>query len=111
MTLSVVLCWVSFMLNVIMLSFTNNPFMVSVFMLNVVMLTAIMLNAMAPLFWFKKRIGYSSFQKVEIYQQTCSVVHQLIHNPKFGGSYPASDESSYIYITNIAYVVYNGSVF
>jgi len=40
----VLLCLVSFKLNVVMLSFANNPFMLRVsFMLNVVMLNVIML--------------------------------------------------------------------
>ncbi len=36
------------MLNVVMLSVANKPFMLSVFMLNVVMLSVIMLNVVAP---------------------------------------------------------------
>jgi hypothetical protein len=36
------------MLNVVILSVTNKPFMLSVFMLNVVMLSVVMLNVMAP---------------------------------------------------------------
>jgi hypothetical protein len=37
------------MLNVIILSVANKPFMLSVFMLSVVMLSVIMLNVVAPL--------------------------------------------------------------
>ena len=52
MTLStialVLLCRVSFMLNVVMLSVANKPFMLSVFMLNVVLLSVIILNVVAP---------------------------------------------------------------
>jgi hypothetical protein len=43
MTLSVLLCLVSFMLNVVMLSVANKPFM-----LNVVMLSVVLLNVGAP---------------------------------------------------------------
>jgi hypothetical protein len=39
--------WMPFMLIVIMLSFTNKPFILSVIMLNVVLLSVIMLNAVA----------------------------------------------------------------
>ncbi len=38
----------SFMLNVVMLSVANKPFMLSVFMLNIVMLSVIMLNVLVP---------------------------------------------------------------
>ncbi len=44
----VLLCWVSLMLNAIVLNVANKPFMVSVIMLNVVMLSVIMLNVVAP---------------------------------------------------------------
>ncbi len=37
------------MLNVIMLSVANKPFMLSVFRLNVIMLSVVMLNVLAPL--------------------------------------------------------------
>jgi hypothetical protein len=36
------------MLNVVMLSVANKPFLLSVFMLNVVMLSVIMANVVAP---------------------------------------------------------------
>ncbi len=36
------------MLNVVMLSVANKPFMMSVFMLSVVMLSAVILNVVAP---------------------------------------------------------------
>jgi hypothetical protein len=37
-----------FMLNVVMLSVENKPFMLSVFMLNAIMLRAVMSNVLAP---------------------------------------------------------------
>jgi hypothetical protein len=51
------------MLNVVMLSVTNKPFMPSVFMLNVVMLSVVMLNVVAPdehSSLLKSRINYIS---------------------------------------------------
>jgi hypothetical protein len=44
----VLLCCVSFMLNVVLLSVAKKPLMLSVIMLNVVMLSVLKLNVVAP---------------------------------------------------------------
>jgi hypothetical protein len=57
------------MLNVIMLSLANKPFMLSVFMLNVVMLSVVMLNVMVPYYGIKHDLPQKSF----IFQTLCLI--------------------------------------
>jgi hypothetical protein len=50
MNLSVLSCSVPFMLNIVMMTVANKPFMLSVFILNVIMLYVVRLNVVAHIY-------------------------------------------------------------